>query len=148
MMEDDEAVKGWAFLVRIRYGLRRNVWVIPLAFAIIGFVLGLLNAPVSIKGNSPDKMTTAFGVLLAAGITLDVAVFALRRNRFRRLKLVLVFLYAICAVVASLIGVLPGLPDSFYDRLWEAPLFLGLAVAGTVGIFLTFLVGWTQDPSS
>jgi drug/metabolite transporter (DMT)-like permease len=148
MTEDEEPFTGWAFLVRIRYGLRKKLWAVPLTFAVGGFVLGFLIAPVSTKGNSPDKMTTAFGVLLAAGIALVAAVFVLQRSRFRRLKPVLVFIYAICAVVAPLIGVLPGLPDSFYGHLWGAPLALGLAVAGAIGIFLTFLVGWTQDPSS
>ena len=147
-MEDKESFTGWAFLPRIRYGFSRNRWVLPLFFAVVGFIVGFLIAPVSTKGNSPDKMTTAFEVLLAAGIALVAIVFTLQRKRYRRLKPVLVYLYAICAVVAPLIGVLPGLPDSFYDHLWGAPLVLALAVAGAIGIFLTFLVAWTQDPSS
>jgi len=147
-MEDKEHFKGLAFLVPIRHSLRTNVWVWPLVFAIGGFLLGFFFAPVSTKGNNLDKMTTAFGILLAAGITLAASVFVFQPKRLHRLKPFLVIFFAICAVVAPLIGVLPALPDSLYEHLWGAPLVLGLAVAGTAGLFLTFLFGWFQAPSS
>jgi cell division protein FtsW (lipid II flippase) len=148
MIADEEPFKGLAFMPRIRYRFRRNKWIVPLLLALIGFVVGFFIAPVSAKGNSPDKMTAAFTALLAAGITLVVLAFTLARNHFRRLKPVLIYIYAIFAVVAPLLGVLPGWPDSFYSHLWGAPLVLGLAVAGTMGIFLTLLVAWTEDRSS
>jgi hypothetical protein len=143
MTEDEESFRGLAFMPRIRYFFHRHKWIVPFLFALGGFFLGFFIAPVSTKGNNPDKMTAAFGVLLAAGIALVVLVFTLARNRFGRLKPVLVILYAICAVVAPLIGVLPGWPDSFYSHLWGAPLVLGLAVAGTMGTLVTLIVAWT-----
>jgi hypothetical protein len=148
MVKGNESFKGWQFWPKVRYGFRRNKWIVPLVFAVGGLALGFFIAPVSTKGNSPDEMTAAFGVLLATGIALVVLVFTLARKRFRRLKPVLVYLYAICAVVFPLIGVLPGLPNSFYSHLWGAPLLLGLAVAGNMGIFFTLLVAWTEDTNS
>lgn len=92
-----------------------------------------------------EQLTTAYQALLGFGLALAVAAFALKRARLRRMKPALLCAYSICAVIPPLVGGALSLPHGFFDHVWGAPLLLGLALAGSLGIFVTVVVSWLSS---
>ena len=145
--ENSESFGGSAFIARLRYALRARGWLLPLARAVVCGVIAFFTTPVPTRHGDADKLTTAYQALLAVGLTLALAAFALQRTRLNRMKPALLGVYAICAVVSPLLGGVLSLPHGFFDHVWGAPLLLAFAVAGSVGIFLTMLISWAQGNS-